>query len=138
MNPRAAKRSDVAGHPTILWALCLLAIVVSSFVPKDMIGGPALPAGWSSLAHILAYALSTILTIQMFTARFPLWRIWAAGVVASLIGITIEALQPLFDRQMSFLDIFYNELGVVVAFGLWFTIRHYRSRATRSFPTSKG
>jgi len=39
---------------------------------------------------------------------------------------------------MNFLEILYNELGVVVAFGLWFTIRRYRSRAIKSFPTSKG
>jgi len=102
--------------------------------------GQALSTGRSNLAHILAYALFTILTIRMFTApsRFPLWRIWAAGVVTSLIGVTIEALQPLFGREMNFLDILYNELGVVVAFGLWFTIRRYRSRAIKSFPTSKG
>ncbi len=104
-------------HPVALTfaAVVLTAIVVLSFLPATVVE----PGKWN-LGHAPAYAAlaASMIFALARTQRTPVVVI-LIGLAASLLGGTIEFMQPLVGRSTSLVDFGYNELGIVTALAIF-------------------
>lgn len=102
---------------TLSWIGVLAVILVGSFMPEQE--GPQeqgiLPQDWN-LFHIPAYAVLAVVTVGFLRSRYfsPYTAIGVSILFASLLGLGIEWLQPLFGRTQSLIDFGFNEIGVLL------------------------
>lgn len=100
-------------HPAILTlaVAVLMAILILSFLPRTIV-----VLGKWNLGHAPAYATLVLCIIFAFsrTRRTPI-ILAAIGLAITLLGGTIELLQPLVGRSTSLVDFSYNELGIGTA-----------------------
>lgn len=100
-------------HPAALTfaGVVLTTIVVLSFLPSTVVE----PGKWN-LGHAPAYAaLVASMIFALAKAQRTPAVVILIGLAASLLGGTIEFLQPLVGRSTSLADFGYNVLGIVIA-----------------------
>lgn len=94
--------------------LTLVGVLVLSFLPSDSVDPMRLNVGYSvDIGHVLAYALlasATMLSVPRHA--LTLWRGIGIVFAISLLGLSIELLQPLAGRTTSVIDFTENEIGI--------------------------
>jgi VanZ family protein len=78
-------------------------------------------AAWN-LGHILFFSIATylLITSRFFIAKSFLQQFLVAVGLSLVVGIAIELIQGSIERESDILDIFRNELGVLLAL-FWFS-----------------
>ncbi len=100
---------------SLLATLFALTIVVASFIPEDAPVAAYVSPVWGNTGHTALYMALTLCGISAMNGARRLPKALLAALIVSVMGLSIELLQPLFGRQMSYLDFVNNETGVLAA-----------------------
>lgn len=99
--------------------LCLLVILIASFLPPSEVGSLG---SSDKLGHLLAYAALSLCWLSAGRASLRRMIMVFAGCVA--LGAAVEVLQPLFQRQGGWLDASANAAGALIGTALgWLSHR---------------
>lgn len=105
----------------VLWASCLLTIVIASFVPEHMPLARIGSSLWWNLGHMLAYTVFMFLSILLVGFRVGISTniLVVIALVLVFVSATIEMLQAFVGRTASISDLALNIFGVVAAIGIY-------------------
>lgn len=130
-STRTAPPSRFVRHARRLASITLFAYVVL-IVVLSLLPGPDLPATSMSdkLQHVIAYTLmSTLAVIALGLGRSILHAGLFALILANVVGIGLEFIQPHFGRTFDTADMLANAIGATGgAIVTMFALRLSRSR----------
>ena len=90
----------------------LAGVIVLSFGPSDPLTITSELIPWDKARHYLAYLMLSALALVAF-ANVPAMFI---GLCLFTVGLSVEMLQPAFNRTLSFMDLAANASGILTVF----------------------
>jgi VanZ family protein len=92
---------------------------------------PDLPGVWEYLPHTIAYAVLTGVVLAATpphrSLRAEAFRSIVVAIVVIALGVGMEALQRVFDRDVELADIVANTIGVTLAVAVHLVVRAGRN-----------
>lgn len=93
---------------TIIYTLLLIYFSILPFPRSEVINTYTKIDGHMIIIHISAYFFLTMLWIKISKRRIEIY------LLAFLLGVVLEIIQPFFNRSASILDIVANGIGISI------------------------